>query len=97
MSLDEVDSVGRETPVDSPDRSPSAASMANEDRIALLNAMGGLPEDYTRAIKLAYFDQLPRAEMAELLGRTEPATRMLLARALAKVGKRLGAKRLDSA
>lgn len=41
-----------------------------------------LKDDYQNAIIWRYLDDLPIPEIANLLGRTEPATRVLLSRAL---------------
>lgn len=48
-------------------------------------ALDRLSEDHRRVIMLSYFVQLPHAQIAAQMGRTVPATRTLLHRALARL------------
>ena len=44
-----------------------------------------LPEESQKALRLRYVDGLPSKEIANQLGRTDGATRVLLTRSLAKL------------
>jgi len=53
------------------------------------NALSAMNEDYQNAIIWHYLDDLPIKEVAQLLKRSEPATRVLLHRALKDLRARL--------
>ncbi|MEZ6197715.1 MAG: sigma-70 family RNA polymerase sigma factor [Planctomycetota bacterium] len=66
--------------------------LSNAEQMALvLDALGRLPEEYRRVIRLVRFEKKSHAEAGEALGRSEKATRMLLARARARLARELGA------
>ena len=58
------------------------ASINNSDMRNVRTALASLNEDYQNAIIWYYLDDLPISKVAELLGRTESATRVLIHRAL---------------
>ena len=60
---------------------PSAEVSRNEERIKVREALARLEPDHAQIIELAVFEELPHREIAERLGRTEGACRMLLLRA----------------
>jgi RNA polymerase sigma-70 factor, ECF subfamily len=62
--------------------SPSQAAQRNERACALADALTRLPEDYRRVLVLRHLDGLAFAEVAERMGRTEGAARVLWTRAL---------------
>ena len=55
----------------------------------VLQALRRLPEDYRRIITLTRFEKKSHEEAAEALGKTEKATRMLLARARVRLLKEM--------
>lgn len=57
-------------------------SINNSDMRKVRTAMTRLNQDYQNAIIWYYLDDLPVTKVAELLGRTESATRVLIHRAL---------------
>lgn len=70
--------------------SPSQAAIAGEQIERIERAFEALPEEYREVITLAKVVGLSRAEIAEQMGRSEGAVKMLLARALAELAERLG-------
>lgn len=64
-----------------PVRTPSAEYSRNEERQAVREAMCRLEADHARVIELSIFEELPHKVIAEQMGRTEGACRMLLLRA----------------
>lgn len=71
---------------------PSAAAMTAEQIEQLEAAFDRLPEDYREVITLARLAGLPLAEVGERMGgRSQGAITMLLGRALATLGRELGA------
>ncbi len=60
---------------------PSAEYSRNEERQAVREAMSRLEADHARVIELSIFEELPHKVIAEQMGRTEGACRMLLLRA----------------
>ncbi|MFT4515124.1 MAG: RNA polymerase sigma-70 factor (ECF subfamily) [Planctomycetota bacterium] len=60
---------------------PSVEMSRNEDRLAVREAMCRLEADHARVIELSVFEELTHREIAEEMGRTEGACRMLLLRA----------------
>jgi RNA polymerase sigma-70 factor (ECF subfamily) len=65
------------------DASPSGIVAANEQRLQLAQALEALPDDYRQVIVLRNLEDLPHAEVARQMNRTEGAVRMLWVRALA--------------
>lgn len=68
---------------------PSRELMAREEAARIEEAFAALPEDYREVIALSRIAGLPHAEIAEKLGKTEGATRKLLARALRTLAEKL--------
>lgn len=69
---------------------PPVVAMANEQRARLEAAIAELPPDYRQVLAHARLEHLPRAEIAERLGRSDASVRSLLTRALKALGERLG-------
>jgi RNA polymerase sigma-70 factor (ECF subfamily) len=61
------------------------AVAAREAGGAAWQAVARLPEDRRRAVVLRFVDEMSTAEIAEVLGRSEGAVRVLLHRALRSV------------
>ncbi|HLJ07003.1 MAG TPA: sigma-70 family RNA polymerase sigma factor [Acidimicrobiia bacterium] len=66
---------------------PSQAVLDEEVLGQVLDAIAKLPEERRRALVLRFVEQLPHAEIAEVLGRTETSARVLLHRTLATLRK----------
>ena len=73
--------LGRGLPAATP--SPSHAAAARESALRLADALARLPEDYQTVLLLRVFEELPAEEVAQRMGRTAGAVRMLQMRALA--------------
>jgi len=65
------------------DTSPRSAAERAELVEKLIAALGGLKREYREIITLAFFDQLPMAQIAEQLGSSRAGASMLLVRAVA--------------
>jgi len=65
--------------------SPSRQAMLREEVERVERAFEDLPEEYREVITLAHVVGLSRAEIAEQMGKSEGAVRVLLHRALARV------------
>ena len=70
---------------------PSRAASAREEVERIEGAMAELSEDHREVITLAHLVGLSRAEIADQMGRSEVAVRVLLHRAMAALAVRLGA------
>jgi RNA polymerase sigma-70 factor (ECF subfamily) len=86
-------SVDRERPIDAAllreyvsFSTPSQAAMQKEELAAFEEVFDTLPEDYKEVITLSRLIGLDHAEIAAQMGRSEQSVRMLLFRALAKLG-----------
>ncbi len=66
-----------------PPRTPSAELAGTEQRLLVRRALEQLEPDHARVIELALLEERPHREVAERLGRSEGACRMLLQRARA--------------
>lgn len=66
--------------------SPSRAFSRNQKEFHLLAALEELPEDQREALKLRYIDALPTKEIAEKMGKTDGAIRVMLTRSLKRLG-----------
>jgi RNA polymerase sigma-70 factor, ECF subfamily len=64
---------------------PSGAFSRNQRELRLIDALKNLPEESQNALRLRYVDGLPSKEIAQQLGKTDGATRVLLTRSLAKL------------
>ena len=51
----------------------------------MLEALNGLTDDAREALRLRYMEGLPSKEIAERLGKSDGATRVLLSRSLTKL------------
>lgn len=63
--------------------SPSQAASRRESAVQLADALARLPQDYQTVLLLRVFEELSAEEVAERMGRTAGAVRMLQMRALA--------------
>jgi RNA polymerase sigma factor (sigma-70 family) len=69
--------------------SPSRDAALREELQRLERALARLSDDHRDVIAFARILELPHAEVARRMGRSEPAVRQLLARALVQLGVRL--------
>jgi RNA polymerase sigma factor (sigma-70 family) len=67
--------------------SPSRHAAAREDLERFEAVFDQLPADYQQVISLARIGQLPHAQIAAVMERSEPAVRNLLSRALARLAE----------
>jgi RNA polymerase sigma-70 factor (ECF subfamily) len=56
----------------------------------MLQALEELPEDHRDALRLRYFEGLGSKEIAERLGKSNGAVRVMLSRSLSKLQELLG-------
>lgn len=70
--------------------SPSAAFSRQVREQRLESALQALPEDQREALRLRYQFEMPSKEIAEKLGKTDAAIRVMLTRALKKLQQLLG-------
>lgn len=73
---------------------PSRVMSNKEEHAILLKAMAALDDDQREALQLKILEDLPHAEIAARLGKTEGAVRMLVARARRNLALQI--ERLDS-
>lgn len=64
---------------------PSAAFSRNEKELRVLAALESLPEDQRTALRLRYLQGMASKEIAESLGKSDGATRVLLSRGLKRL------------
>ena len=64
---------------------PSAAFSRDQRQLRMLAALDTLPEDQREALRLRYFVGLPSKEIAQKLGKTDGAVRVMLSRSLGKL------------
>jgi RNA polymerase sigma factor (sigma-70 family) len=64
---------------------PSQDAIGNETAVVLRETIGALSEEHREVISLARLARLPHKVIAEVTGRSEPATRQLLARAMVQL------------
>ncbi len=69
---------------------PSREAMRRENSVILADALNTLPPDYREVILLRHIRQMPFAEVALEMGRSEDAVRHLWIRALGKLRAELG-------
>ena len=65
------------------------ATAASDERDAILRLIAELPPRQRAAVALRYYEDLPIAEIADLLGSRETAVRSNLSRAIATLRQRL--------
>jgi RNA polymerase sigma-70 factor, ECF subfamily len=70
--------------------SPSAAFSRQNKHLRMLQALETLPAEHCEAIKLRYLEGLGSREIAERLGMTNGAVRVMLSRSLGKLQEKLG-------
>ena len=70
--------------------SPSAAFSRNVREARLESALQALPDDQREALRLRYQFDMPSKEIAEKLGKTDAAVRVMLTRSLKKLQQLLG-------
>ncbi len=70
--------------------SPSQAFSRGQREFKLLAALDALPEEARTALRMRYLENLPSKEIAEHLGKTDGAVRVLLTRSLKKLQELLG-------
>jgi RNA polymerase sigma-70 factor (ECF subfamily) len=63
----------------------SQAFSRDQRQIRLLTALEQLPEEHREALKLRYLEGMPSKQIAEKLGKTDGAIRVMLTRSLAKL------------
>jgi RNA polymerase sigma-70 factor (ECF subfamily) len=68
-----------------PGPTPSKLAVGRERAVLLADALGRLPDDYREAIILRNLEELPFAEVAKRMSRSEDAVQKLWVRALAKL------------
>jgi RNA polymerase sigma-70 factor (ECF subfamily) len=90
----EVDDAGTPDSFDLPSHlrdllTPSGHAIAAEDAAMLADALQRLPDDQREVVTLARLAGLPHAEIAQLLGRTAGACRMLLSRGMRALAREL--------
>jgi RNA polymerase sigma-70 factor (ECF subfamily) len=71
---------------------PSQEAVGKEAADALGASLAALSEEHREVITLARLAELPHAVIAEVMGRSEPAVRQLLARALVRLTHELRAR-----
>ncbi len=76
---------------------PSQAAIGNEAAAAVAAALAALSEEHREVVTLARIVRLPHRVIAEVLSRSEEATRQLLARALVRFVKELRRRGVDVA
>lgn len=71
--------------------SPTQAVVRNERQRRLIDVMATLPEEQREALRLRYGEGLSTKDVAQKLGKTDVATRVLLSRLVQKLQEMLGA------
>ena len=74
-----------EVPIIDPSQDLEQKSIDKSDMRSIKSALTGLSQDYQDVIIWYYLEDLPIAKVAELSGRTESATRVLIHRALSSL------------
>ena len=69
--------------------SPEAAAVATEERALVMSALSGLPEPTRDALALRYGSGLSSREIAQVIGKSEDATKKLLSRSLVSLREAL--------
>jgi RNA polymerase sigma-70 factor (ECF subfamily) len=71
--------------------SPSQMAVQRESAVRLADALSRLPDDYQTVLLLRIFEELPAEEVAQRMGRSAGAVRMLQMRALGALREQMGA------
>ena len=61
---------------------PSAAFSRNAREVRLYDALSGLSADQQQAVRLKYIENKPSKEIAEALGKSDAAVRVMLTRTM---------------
>ena len=69
---------------------PSQAFSRNQRHLRLEQALAALPDEAREALRLRYVENLPSKEIAERLGKSDGAVRVLLTRSLDRLQSLLG-------
>jgi RNA polymerase sigma-70 factor (ECF subfamily) len=69
---------------------PSQAFSRNAREARLLEALNKLPSDQQSALRMRYIEDLPSKQIAERLGKSDAAVRVMLTRSLKKLHELLG-------
>lgn len=69
---------------------PSQAFSRNAREGRLLEALAKLPQDQQSALRMRYIEDLPSKQIAERLGKSDAAVRVMLTRSLKKLNELLG-------
>jgi RNA polymerase sigma-70 factor (ECF subfamily) len=72
--------------------SPSQLAVQRESAVRLADALSRLPDDYQTVLLLRIFEELPAEEVAQRMGRSAGAVRMLQMRALGALREQMGAQ-----
>jgi RNA polymerase sigma-70 factor (ECF subfamily) len=70
---------------------PSQLASQRESAVRLADALSRLPDDYQTVLLLRIFEELPAEEVAQRMGRSAGAVRMLQMRALGALREQMGA------
>ncbi len=70
--------------------SPSQQAVAREQEVRLAEVLARLPDEYREVIVLRNLEELPHEEIAQRMGRSVGAVRMLWLRALAQLRTEIG-------
>lgn len=70
-----------------PSQNLQAGVISNEEKANLYSALQQLPENYQEALLLRYIEDLPSKEIADIIGKSDAATRKLLSRAVAALAE----------
>ena len=81
----------RPTPVVKSMTTPSAAFSRNAREARLYEAISGLSEDQQKAVRLKYIENKPSKEIAEALGKSDAAVRVMLTRTMKQLNEILSA------
>ncbi|MDP6443731.1 MAG: sigma-70 family RNA polymerase sigma factor [Pirellulaceae bacterium] len=68
---------------------PSAVFSRNAREAKLADSLASLPDDQQEGLRLRYVENLPTKQIAERLGKTDAAVRVMLTRSLKKLQKML--------
>lgn len=72
--------------------SPSEVALQRESAVGIADALARLPKDYQTVLLLRVFEELPAEEVAQRMGRSPGAVRMLQMRALTALRQEMEAR-----
>ncbi len=64
--------------------------MRDQKQMRVLTALEQLPEEHREALRLRYLEGMPSKQIADKLGKSDGAIRVMLTRSLAKLQQILG-------